>query len=84
MPDLTGLPALDVAIGAVNIGQRPDELFRREQAHILVQHRPAHFERGHEVAIDQQRVGQEPVGRCGCLTTGASAKVVGRVVRMRR
>ena len=61
------------------IGQRRDELFRREQAHVLVQHRPAHFERGHEVVIDQQRV-----GRRGCSTTGVLANCVARRARPSR
>ena len=54
------------------IVERRDELLRHEHADVLVQHRPAHFERCHEVVIDQERVGR------------ALAEVVDRVASARR
>ena len=47
-----------VGVDTVKIGQRRHELIRHEQAHVPVQHRPAHFERCHEVVIHEELVGR--------------------------
>ena len=50
--------AASVGVGALKIGQCRHELIRHEQADVLVQHRPAHFERRHQVVIHEERVGR--------------------------
>ena len=50
--------AASVGADTMQIGQRRHELIRDEQADVLVQHRPAHFERHREVVIHEERVGR--------------------------
>jgi len=45
---------LDLVVGTPQIAQRQDEVLRHELAHVLMQHRPAHFERRHEVVIHEK------------------------------
>ena len=62
--------AMDLAIGDLKSIERGDQLLHHEQADVMVKHRPTHFERRHEVVIDQERVGRERVDGAAASTTG--------------
>jgi hypothetical protein len=63
-------PAPDVAIDAIDVGQRRDELFHREQAHILTP--PESGAAGERARGDGRRGGRDRVvNRTSCTTVNA-------------